>query len=143
MSDKVMIQVSRETLDFMRDLARKIETQDNRCTAKPYFFVIQKKQWRVTRNGYGHGETRTCRLDFEGDPTAYYSKEEWLQHCREYEIDPDRAERKWDDMEEFEEEAYEEEDNCFLTQAAYEEHLRLNGHNLCRGEHWSYLKHAV
>jgi hypothetical protein len=140
-SETVKVEMSRQSFEFLKQLSERIATQDNRGTAKPYFYVIQRKRWRVAREDYASGETRRLRLDLDGDPTPYYSKKEWLQHCREYEIDAEEAERKWSEMEEFTEEAYEEEENCFFTQKAYEDHLLSNGHNL-RGERWSFLKHA-
>lgn len=165
-------------LEFLSKLVDKINNQDNRCTAMPYFYVIKTQKWRVAKEGYGHGETRTCRVDFDGDPTPFYSKEEfvkwYLEHHNELtpptpldefeRTDPQavecfsreaadydanlsaptvKAEERWEELKEFEEEKYDEEDNVFLTEEGYKEHVRLNGHNLGRkGEYCSYVKHA-
>lgn len=137
----VTVQLTKETVGFLQELARRIATQNNRATARPYFFVIQKRRWRVAHEDYHSGETRQAWVDFSGDPDTYHSKEDWLQHCRDYQMTPEEAEAGWEKLEEFTEEAYVEEENCFLTFEAYKEHLEVNGHNL-RGEHWSYLKHA-
>lgn len=165
-------------MEFLSKLVDQINNQDNRCTAMPYFYVIKTQKWRVAKEGYGTGETRTCRVDFDGDPTPFYSKEEfvawysdyygkptqptpldeyektdpqavesfnreWQEYNRELALLVERAERRWEDLEELEEEKYDEEDNVFLTEEGFKEHVRLNGHNLGRhGEYYSYVKHA-
>lgn len=166
-------------LEFLSTLIDKINKQDNRCTAMPYYYVIKTEKWRVCKEGYGSGETRTVRVDFNSDPTVYLSKEEFVKEYIEresYELeapepldefertDPQAvlvyeheradyesslsklrvdAESAWEDLEEFEEEKFYEEENVFFTEEAFKEHVRVNGHNLGRrGEYYSYVKHA-
>jgi len=167
-------------LEFLSQLVDKIKAQDNRCTAKPYFYVVRTKRWRLCKEGYGSGDTRTGWVDHSGDPDVYYSKEEFVKSYLErhdYELSPPEpldqfeladpqcvgtynlecakyaeeveklkndAEDAFEELEEFEEEEYYTEDNVFFTQEAYEEHVRLNGHNLGkRGvDYHSYVKHA-
>jgi len=168
-----------QAFEFLAQLVDKINAQYNRCTAKPYFYVVRTQKWRLTKDGYGHGETRRGWVDHSGDPDVYYSKEDFIKSYIErhdyeltapepldaYELgDPqcvatynleyaeytellqklqNDAEEAFEDLEEFEEEEYYDEDNVFFTQEAYEEHVRLNGHNLGRrGEYHSYVKHA-
>lgn len=131
---------------FLKDLIHRMNTQDNRSTAAPYFYVVRRVKWRLTQHGYGVGTTRTVRVDFNGDPTTFHSKEEFVQWAKNYyDGDPDKnIESLWEELEEFTEERYFEDENVFFTEDAYQEHVRLNGHNLERGcsEYYSYVKHA-
>lgn len=139
------IALTDESYDFLTNLAAAIESQNNRATAKPYFFVIQTKKWRVAEPDYAHGETKVVRIDSRNDVREYHLKEDFVKAERCY--DPDITmydiEVIWDSLDEVTLESYEEEDNVFLTEAAFKNHVELNGHNLGRkGEYWSYLKHA-
>lgn len=163
---RVTIKVSPETYQFMKELNRRISTQDNRATAKPYFFVIRTEKWRVAHSEFHSGTTRDVWVDFNGDPTTFLSQEEaveWycdnhrkVEHPGPYGDADDIAafiraeeELKSEAMAWFEllpryvEEMYFEENNAFLTEEGYNEHMTLNGHNVKRmGKHHTYLKHA-
>lgn len=160
--EKVTVEISKKSAEFLKTLANAIDSQDNRATGKPYFFIIKKERWRACKEGYASGTSRKVWVDFEGDPTTWHSKEEFMKDRIADEMygttpagDPEayekallevtqEADQAWEEFEEFEEEQYFEEENCFLTYAAYEEHVRLNGHNLGKrgGDYHSYLKHA-
>lgn len=131
---------------FLKDLIHRMNTQDNRMTATPYFYVVRRKKWRLTQNGYGYGETRNIRVDSEWDYETFQSKEEFLEWAKERypEEIVDEHERRWDALPEFTEEVFFQDENVFFTEEAYQEHVRLNGHNLERGcsEYYSYVKHA-
>lgn len=130
-----------EAIHFLTELSGKIKAQNNRATATPYFYVIHTEKWRVAHDDYHHGDTKQVWVDVKsGEGTHYDSKEEAIfdlmekGHSREEVVNT---------LEEFTLEKYIEEENVFLTQEAYEDHVRLNGHNLCRGgEYYSYVKHA-
>lgn len=131
---------------FLKNLIHRMNTQDNRGTATPYFYVVRREKWRLTQHGFGCGKTRTIRVDFDGDPTTFRSKEEFLEWAKEYHVGETVAEHesRWNKLEEFTEERYFEDENVFFTEDAYREHVRLNGHNLDRGcsEYYSFVKHA-
>lgn len=135
-----------EAAVFLKDLIQRMNAQDNRATATPYYFVVRTEKWRVAHDEYNSGETRQVRVDFEGDPTTFHSKEEFAKWAREYyDGDPEKdIDTLWDKLEEFTEEKYYEDENVFFTKEAYDEHVRLNGHNLGkRGrDFYSYVKHA-
>ena len=147
MSEMVTVQISAETFNAIKNIAHELKTQNNRCTAKPYFQVIKTKKWRVAHDEYSHGETKTVRVDTEGDPREFETKEEfheWLE-----DISPDyptqkEVDKAWENMPEYTMEAYYDEENAFLTDKGFEEHVRQNGHNLGKHgkEYHSYLKHA-
>lgn len=156
-----LVTMRKEDVEFLRDLAREIKTQDNRATADPYFYVVRTIEHLPAPDGYGE---RTVWVDFSDDPRVYLSKEEFyddyrhdnypiseLEEAKTEEeksaiIQKFEAEREeaWESLEEQEEHDVIREANVFFTQRAYEEHMRLNGHNY----HWrdekpySYVKHA-
>jgi len=164
--DTVIVELKIETYKFLKELNRRIETQNNRGTAKPYFLVIRSERWRVAHDEFHNGETRKAWVDFDGDPTTFHSKEEAIKWFCDYHrdlkdpgpnADPDditlfnEAEGKlkeqalkwFDNLDEYTEQLYYDEDNVFLTDEGYEEHMRLNGHNVKRGgPHHTYMKHA-
>ena len=130
---------------FLGDLIRRMNQQNNRATATPYFYVVQTERWQPVHDEFHNGETRTCWVDYEGDPTIFYSKEEFLKWAQDYyEGTKTEAEieTQWDNLQQVTEGKYYEEDNVFFTQDAYDEHVRLNGHNLRRNPYCSYVKHA-
>jgi len=138
-----------EAKTFLTSLIETMNTQDNHATAAPYFYVIRKEKWRVAHEDYTSGETRQVWVDREdGEAQAFYSKEEYLEWFKEfyendfkneYELEIN-AENSFRKLEEFKQEQYFEEDNVFFTEQGYQDHLRINGHNI-RNSH-SYIKHA-
>ena len=145
MSD-VIVKMSQETFEFLRDLGRKIDAQNNRATAKPYFFVIQTEKWRVANDEYSTGETKRVWVDTSGQDEyhEWKSREEFIQNLIEHQdLSKKEAEEAAEDLKEFTMEKYIEEDNAFFTHDAFKRHVELNGHNLGRrGEYYDYLKHA-
>lgn len=144
------VEISEESYQFLKELACRIATQDNRATAKPYFFVVMKPRWHPCHEDYSGGgnDTKYVRLDRSvDDPDEYEDdadgKLKFAESYRERAEDPvtdEKINELWDNLEQVRMEERDEEDNAFLTFAAYEEHVRLNKHNL--GKHHSYLKHA-
>ena len=141
MDDLVTIQIKRETLKSIQDIAHELEFQDNRATAKPYFLVIRTKRWRTTLDSHAHGETRTVRINEDDDSTEFKSFEEYCAWAKAYDPDDDSdLAAGWDKLPEYTLEAYYDESNVFLTDKGFDEHVRLNKHNL--GECHTYMKHA-
>lgn len=148
MENKVTIEISKETLDFLKELNNRIETQSSRCTAKPYFLVIKRIKWRVAHDDCYSGESKVVRVDHDNDYLQFDNFEEYKQHCIDAHFNEDfdlkKCEKDWEDLPSYTMEKYEEEDNVFLTDKGYEEHLQQNEHNIKHGcvEYYSYLKHA-
>lgn len=143
------VRVSEETMKFLTDFMTRINTQDNWATASPYYYVIRSSHWRVAHGDFTSGETRICRVDFEGDPTTFYSKEEFVKWFKEYNSDLEGtdeeinklADEKYEELSEYTEEKYYEEEGCFLTEEAANKHLELNHYHYSEDSH-VYLKHA-
>lgn len=133
-------------LKFLTELIDRINKQDNRGTANPYFYVIHTKKWRLAKDGYSNGESYQCKYDHEMCNEYKLSEEEkYIEYCIEagYSDTREEAKERWDDLETHEMEAYYDEDNIFLTEEGYNQHVELNSHNLGRrGEYYSYVKHA-
>jgi len=135
----VPVLMSQEDLDFLKDLANEMRTQNRAGTADPYFYVIQTTKHLPAPPDYGE---RTVRVDWSGDPTVYRTKEEFSEYFKQTN-DPrpeDEIDRAWEELEVFGEHDVIVEDNVFLTKKGYLEHVELNGHNL--RTHEVYIKHA-
>lgn len=146
-TEMVNVKLSRETVAFMKELAQRINAQDNRATAKPYFFVITKERWRVAHEDYANEQTKRVWVDTSGEDEyhEWSSKSECIENLVNDGMRRDEAEDLVEErLTEFTMEKYEEEDNAFLTEHGFNEHVEQNGHNLGkRGKSFtSYLKHA-
>jgi hypothetical protein len=47
------IEISEESLEFIKNLSKEMLSQDRRCTADPYFYIIRAEEVRVVPDGYG------------------------------------------------------------------------------------------
>lgn len=120
------------------EIAKDILTQDNRATAKPVIFLLQIKKWFYANDPDFGGEEvfqitdddsyeiYTSLVDLQKAWNEWHGLEKKFNHKTSYR----RLYRKH----------YWETENVFFTEKGYEEHKRLNGHNL--GEHRTYVIHA-
>ncbi len=88
MSEKVTVEMTKESFEFLTKLANTIAKQDNRCTAAPYFYVVKTPEWKICADGYGYGDTKTVKLCREDD-TQEWELDDKEKYIRQY-ID-DRA----------------------------------------------------
>ena len=137
-----------EAIAHLKEFIKKIDTQDTRCTAKPYFYVIRTEKWRVAHGEYHSGKTKQVWVDTTGedDYREWKSPKEYgadlIRNCG-YSAKEARAAIEHG-LQEFTMEAYYDDDNVFFTEEGYNEHVRLNGHNLGLRDrdYYSYVKHA-
>lgn len=132
------IEISKESLDFVRKLVTEIAEQDNRITADPYFFVIQEEQIKVVPDG--------C-----GDFVRWAHSEGGLLDEREVREFLEDTERPIDDLAEscdeltrydcVKEWVTPENHNVFFTEAAIEKHISENDYHW-RGKTRTYVRHA-
>lgn len=138
------IEVTDEMYDFLINISKELNTQDNRATAKPYFFQVQVKEQIAVPEGCGNEA-------WHYDGSLIETDEEINQAIAEYkEIDVSEVQ----EMDEYEKEEILEKagynkvnydykhnyENCFLTEKACEKHIEINRHNY-KNPH-SYLNHA-
>lgn len=133
------IDISEKSFNFLKNLIKEIDSQDNRSTASPYYYVIQERKERSSMQGndfdkimYWHdGEYMGAddwadALDFESKQNfinwwvAEHPYEEPL-YVEYYRGDADRA-------------------NVFFTEKACEKHIRENGYHF--NIPTSYIRHA-
>jgi hypothetical protein len=140
--------LSKEDKQFIIELSKEMKTQDNRCTAQPYGLTLLEEVERLTPDGYSDG------MLIIWDDDSYYEddfsdlKESLLEcfsenkdECEEiYSIDSFEHLASWMDMNISSgltivpyrrgHEVKTNNFNFFLTEKAYHEHIRQNGHNL-------------
>jgi hypothetical protein len=144
----MQIELPDDVVKFMRDLAREIEMQDNRATASPYFYVVQSKDTMIAPDGYGDGDTQY----YCSDRSEAHTKEQWAEIIAE-ENKEEEGEEGFNpvDLEDFLDDEcrafgthyYDREENVFLTEKGYKQHMELNAHNYrYYKETYSYVKFA-
>jgi len=112
--------ISDEAAKFIYELHKRIQTQDNRATASPYFFTVRC----VSEVPVPDGFTDEIRYVHDGTP---FTEEELKQYCEDSELDFEQFKinkcQKYcvRDVAEFK--------NFFFTEEGYNEHIKLNGHN--------------
>jgi len=158
------IQINDEMYDFLMELSKEINTQDNRCTAMPYFFQIQTKEQVAAYEGCGDeiwidGE---CERELK-------TTEEINDHIIEYMVENEesfiennlsedeakkQAKEIVEKMTDYDKDEWLENhefrkinvtqvnkyENSFLTAKTCEEHIRKNHYHY--REPRSYLQHA-
>ena len=120
----MQIDLPDSVVEFMRNLAHEIKTQDSRATASPYYYVVRMDREHPTADG--------C-----GDKVGYYSADECQSYTKEEALAKYKElaeENEWDEdlysFEDYLEEEYRSydigyhivEDNVFLTYKAYKAH---------------------
>lgn len=135
-----------EAISFLAELGRKIKNQNNRGTARPYYFVGIRKEKFVCHPEYNRSVDYYCKYDsemtseFKSTPDGYLEFEKlaleggWVGT-------KEMAKERWEELEEVPIAFHEEDDNVFLTEEGFEKHVRLNAHNLPK-DYRSYVKHA-
>ena len=113
------IKISEKNWSFLVALMDKINTQDNRATASPYYFVVRTKREVAVLPG----STGVERYYYEGNS---FTEEDLRRFCDENELsfaDVKEQANQYDVME------IDEFHNFFLTKDGYDQHIKLNGHN--------------
>jgi hypothetical protein len=146
--------LEKKEIEFIKNLSHEMKTQDTRCTAQPYALVIREDVTRLVPDGYGGelacywDETEYCEWDdFITDLKEYYEYgEQSFSDCNiKDELEEIFEMNSFDDLRNSyaegkieaniqnivtEKEIKEYGVNFFLTEKAYHEHIRINGHNL-------------
>lgn len=132
----INITISEKNYKFLKEFMQKVNTQDNRITASPYYYTV----CCVRDVGVPEG----CGDDvkyYDNQQAESYSEEELKQICKEHELDFDEYVDKW--CTKYDCREIDEYENIFFTEDGYKEHMRLNEHNYRHyKKHYSYIKHA-
>lgn len=133
----VKIAISDETAVFLSQLAHTLKTQDNRGTADPFFFTVRKFVDVAVPVGCGDKV-----MYYNSHDAEQYTEEEARKQAEELEMDFDEyVEDRCTKYDVKEEERYE---NFFFTLEGYNQHVKMNGHNIARecNRYDSYVDHA-
>lgn len=134
-----LIEVTDDELAFLRKTAKDLGEQNNQCTADPYYYVVRIWHNQVMAPGHGDKEVRhDCEAgdSFEtleeyvaylkksgaADPVRYDDEDKPI-------YDEEAIKELWDDLPQYSIRHAPEHINVFLTEKAYEDHMRLNAHN--------------
>lgn len=145
------VELSEKTVEFVRGLVAAIDAQNNRCTANPYFFVIQEKERVVTPEGCGD-----YVVYHDHDGVVTYTADELIENLGHPDV-TDGWDDDWDDERAVEEivsasggritehEVREEwitpeKHNVFFTESAIKIHIAQNDYHF--GETRTYVRHA-
>lgn len=140
--------MTKEDLEFLKELQHELRTQDTDGQASPRFWGILEDRERSVPEGFGDKI-----LIHDGEET--YSLEEYVSHIRELLLEEDDAEKDevWEDVDKdsidnvlwFAQEYLDREDakayevekyesvsqmtGCFLTKRAAQKHIELNDYH--------------
>lgn len=133
------IDISEESFAFLKNLVKEIDSQDNRATAAPYYYVIQARKERIAPPGdkgdktlYWH-DGEYMEADDWAESLDFESKEkfiEWWGNKYPYE-EPLEINYYMGDP---------EQSNIFFTEKACHKHIKQNHYHFT--EPRSYIKHA-
>lgn len=140
------IEIKDEIYDFLMELSKELNTQDNRATAKPYFFQIQTNEEVAVPEGCGEkawyydGSKIQTQDEIDQVIFDYYDPQ--------YTMDEIKKMDEWDKFDMLRDHGWrevyfdfkKEYQNAFLTAKACKEHIRLNHYHY--REPIDYLQHA-
>jgi len=158
------IEISDEMYDSLVEISTLIKTQDNRCTASPYFFQVQTSKEVPTCEGCGEEiwvDNDGCELRNEKEIREYISEkifendesmleltdeealiktEEIVDKMDSYDLYEYLENRKYDNWRKVNVTEIYQYENVFFTEKACREHIRINGHNLNKPR--TYINYA-
>ena len=129
------ITISDEAVEFISHFVKELDTQDNRMTASPYFYVVRGVKVLTA------ADDRGCDyMYYSPNDSESYTEEQVKEYCVENELDFDDH---VEGLEKFNIQEVDEDENVFFTFEGYKRHIALNGHNYRHYERFnSYVKHA-
>lgn len=156
------VNISDESWKFLKEFMNRINTQDNRATAKPYYYVVQCKREIAVAEGT-NGNSKYYDNQSENSYTLEELRKIWFEENKLDELDEHES-KEWEQHEnkEWTEEIEDEfqeyidkncqkydvdeidvDENVFFTKQGYKDHIKLNGHNYSHYNKFnSYIKHA-
>ncbi len=123
LSEEIVETVEPSLKERIACLIREINAQNNRCTASPYYFIVQSKKWVDTAHD---GDKEVIYDD------GMFTLEEWLAQGDGY------TEESWQERHPFWVREVWEDKEIFLTENAALQFMRANAHHL--SEPRTYVK---
>ncbi len=127
-----------EALEFLKSFINRIDTQDNRGTAKPIQYLLQVKRYMVVDGDYDYDKILYYHSDMPG--IAKDTKEEAIEYLKEYGYTDKELIEEIKAITEVYIKYYWNTKQAFLTEEGFNKHIELNEHNL--GEYRSYVVHS-
>jgi hypothetical protein len=141
-----IIEISDELYKRLKEISEAIKTQNNRSTAKPYFYQIQTKELVAVPEGCGtecyHNDGSQIETEEEINQTIFEYKDgkmliKEIQKLDDWEKEGILEDAGWQKGNYDYKDQYE---NAFFTEKGCREHIRLNKHHY--NEPVDYLTHA-
>lgn len=115
------IELTEETVKFMKEFTHNLETQDRRGTADPYYFTIRCHQDYVAPVGHNGNA-----VYYVSEAEQSFTEEELKEYCEENECDFENTKDKAYEVD-LQDIAHNE--NFFFTKKGYDQHMKMNKHN--------------
>lgn len=128
-----------QAVDWLKHFIAHIDTQDNRGTAKPIFYLLQTPTviWGESLSHADVTKYALCEFDYYD----YDSKEELISSMKENGFSDDEIKEHKHKIVSIEGETIWETQETFFTKHGLDRHLDLNKHNYRKG-HRDYVVHA-
>ena len=128
-----------KAISVLTKFINQIDTQDNRGTATPIMYLLQKQQsiWGKDLNQCDVVKYALPAYDYYD----YDSAEAIIESMKENGWEQSEIDAKKSQIVSYEGQHYWHTEQAFLTKSALETHRKINGHNL-RGPHQDYVIHA-
>lgn len=143
------IELTDEMYEFLINLSKELNIQDNRCTASPYFFQIQEEKLIPTGEGMGNEIWVHDDIVLRNENDI----KEAIFDYKEWNVDNEEHQKMYNELSNFDIDDILEENfikhyettqltyqNAFITEKACKEHIRLNSYNYTNPV--DYLSHA-
>jgi len=140
------IEISEESFEFIKNLSKEINIQNNRCTANPFFYIIKDKEMRCVIDGNGQDTYYTWSDDDDNNLlTKEYIIETILSDDPNCKNPVEIFEGLLNNDEIISHEVAEfhtipENHNIFFTEKACVSHMESNRHHF--REPYSYVQYA-
>lgn len=116
-----------EALKVLKTLIARLDTQNNRATAQPWFHLLRVKRTQIVPDGFGYGDTYWREKDSDCDSPvikAETEKEARKIFAEKYDMEEVGELEKYDSV------SWWETVNVFLTEDGLRRHREINEHNL-------------
>ena len=127
-----------DALQFLTEFINRIDTQDNRATAKPIQYLLQTRDYMVVDGDYQYDKVQYYHHVMEN---GYYDNyDDAVNYLKEYGYSGKELDEEIDNIAKLYIKYYWNPSQAFLTEQGLNDHVAINRHNL--GVHRSYVVHS-